>query len=1006
MSTALPFSFKNEDAAEYQGLMRPSSPVLNQPNASQIALTTAYINHKKPYPDSTIQSVTMMANHISNLRPSQHVLTQDTLQWSTQSNHPAMVSHATSPKTADSVQPCLDTIDSSSFRVLCANTPTKSLNSALNPTDFIPTLNQHLELEQCTRELNQDSLKVMGCNTFVDSQSTLMFPCSISRWKNHPALGLNSTTIMDQESQSKYPSESLMSLSKPTATVIDNCNSAFTISIDDGSDEILQAKPGTLPLKSNWHLGCVVPNSSVVTDQYPLTPTSIELESSQIPVPSDADALSSEQGQSALIQSAQETLEPNTTQPLLWRSSTLTPSARVKSESKKNRKFWTRCRNTNPTHSNHLVTLQPAFLSSKNLVSYGMLIVLGPTRNITSSDTAPPQSVVTLSPRDIPNGIMIDYTLQQTQAHTQRRHSTTTVESSHKLDSQLTEKIGKAVRGAVDLLCRRTTVTSPPVRPESDESTQLKFVDAFKPVGTVSFVGSIDVKYDCFPSTTTDMYQFGLDMNQSGADFVVCASQFSSTGTTKHTDKKKTAALNLRGIPAVRKGSRSRTSRQSGMVSLSTKPSMDKVEKDKEGFPMRIVCSRQDLADARLYAGMFDSTRSIVCTDTALMWSVASHTTQTSHYACKQEGSDSIYDAFPTGSSVLLWRPIRSKEGIIIGGKWMEISIMGNAFQLRSDSKVRGAPMTVSDFPDIKDATTQLNQLIDGCIIYCESTSFLWRSPHTTTHGYTKKVDFTALTTNDMLDQVKQFSNGLVCPITLDSIPTSHIAVPIREPSVMRYNIWWLIRRMRWLDLLRCRNFKRQSMMDIRARSTHLNESSLVLEGQPFTAAKWDDVTDTYMNRPWCFSQCGHVFSLYDHTMMQPNYTSACSVCRSEGGFMPLTLGLIPGIVMGNITHAISPCGHMLDTEMAALCTGRAGVRFPFKGDSIPLHDRYTNVTVLERENWIESVMDNVEGLSESIYTLLSDPAQHTSNWTHRCPFCFSHISSVCKLYFQNDPWE
>ncbi|EGF77909.1 hypothetical protein BATDEDRAFT_37359 [Batrachochytrium dendrobatidis JAM81] len=160
------------------------------------------------------------------------------------------------------------------------------------------------------------------------------------------------------------------------------------------------------------------------------------------------------------------------------------------------------------------------------------------------------------------------------------------------------------------------------------------------------------------------------------------------------------------------------------------------------------------------------------------------------------------------------------------------------------------------------------------------------------------------------------------------------------------------------------------------------------------------------MNRPWCFSQCGHVFSLYDHTMMQPNYTSACSVCRSEGGFMPLTLGLIPGIVMGNITHAISPCGHMLDTEMASLCTGRAGVRFPFKGDSIPLHDRYTNVTVLERENWIESVMDNVEGLSESIYTLLSDPAQHTSNWTHRCPFCFSHISSVCKLYFQNDPWE
>ncbi|KAI8911174.1 hypothetical protein BC831DRAFT_517570 [Entophlyctis helioformis] len=363
-------------------------------------------------------------------------------------------------------------------------------------------------------------------------------------------------------------------------------------------------------------------------------------------------------------------------------------------------------------------------------------------------------------------------------------------------------------------------------------------------------------------------------------------------------------------------------------------------------YDFRIICNRSDAADVRIYAGRFDHKGRMVCGTKALRWKLDSGGTPRDGSG----GADAAFDAFPNGSGVLLWRPVLGLDGVAVGGKWMEVSVLGHVHELRSVPNCPGALVDPAVFAvngDV-DSVGPLNRLVDGCIVYTAGMAFMWRRSASDAEDGTGTMEGQAAR---ILDSVRgTLSDGLTCPVTLDSIPCDRIAESIKERSFFRNMV--VLTRIKWVDDLRIKMRAWGNSDDAAAEA--------VISG-----------------RPWFFSSCGHVFSLYDTRLRNATRsTTPCSVCRAAGLLIPLSVRPSPDIIpatpssqLPHLDHAFVPCGHMIDAQGARFWS--AGIAFPPQPDDPRAADA-------------------------------SPVVQPDESWAPICPFCAVRITAVRKLFFQH----
>ena len=246
-------------------------------------------------------------------------------------------------------------------------------------------------------------------------------------------------------------------------------------------------------------------------------------------------------------------------------------------------------------------------------------------------------------------------------------------------------------------------------------------------------------------------------------------------------------------------------------------------------YDMRIVCQGSD-GEARLYAGSFNHKGVVSCGKGAVRW--------------QDDATPMGIDAFTTNSGVLLWRPIKTSHAggeEVVGGKWMEISVMGRAFDLRQTPTSRGSPINPSVFDDPthqrNSSTTSigwtgLNVLIDGCIIHTGGVSFLWRQGMMKRTQFPLDIPEPSFTSQEAINMYVQetISAELVCPISLDNISVTHLGTPV-QPYLATLNPRGLYKQQEaYRDVVLYADKHREVKMNL---------------------------LDVLVERPWFFSSCG-----------------------------------------------------------------------------------------------------------------------------------------------------
>ncbi|KAI8851392.1 hypothetical protein BC829DRAFT_387312 [Chytridium lagenaria] len=256
-------------------------------------------------------------------------------------------------------------------------------------------------------------------------------------------------------------------------------------------------------------------------------------------------------------------------------------------------------------------------------------------------------------------------------------------------------------------------------------------------------------------------------------------------------------------------------------------------------------------------------------------------------------------------------------------------------------------------------------ELGEEAIIYAGGTLFMWR------RGGGREEE--AWTFKEFSAMLKSWRRRLVvCPVTLDTLQTDHVAESIRGRSLKPWDR--LVSRLRWLNTstVRDREPLPSSSPAIVGGGGFFSASSLVAERERVVTG-----------RPWVFIQCGHVVSFMDiptytpHTTPPPNpLTFPCFVCRTPSRFVPLIARLNPYLLPARATHCFDPCGHMI--HAAGAQKWGTDVVVPRVGRDPRVWDT-------------EPVWGTPGGVGRG------------SGWCHVCPFCAGEIRGVRKLFWARD---
>ncbi|KAJ3193372.1 hypothetical protein HDU67_005152, partial [Dinochytrium kinnereticum] len=163
-------------------------------------------------------------------------------------------------------------------------------------------------------------------------------------------------------------------------------------------------------------------------------------------------------------------------------------------------------------------------------------------------------------------------------------------------------------------------------------------------------------------------------------------------------------------------------------------------------FPFRLVCSRSSGTPPRLYAGSFDAAGRLLLGSREL------------RFVDDLGRADAL-----VGNSVLVWRPDWNVEG-----GWVEVSaVYGSPCALRTDSGVPGDRILAAGVFDGQDGVS----LGREAIIYAGGVFFLWNM------GEIGEEE--AWTFKEFEEMLRELEEKVVCPVTLDTIQTDHVAESI-----------------------------------------------------------------------------------------------------------------------------------------------------------------------------------------------------------------------------------
>ena len=157
----------------------------------------------------------------------------------------------------------------------------------------------------------------------------------------------------------------------------------------------------------------------------------------------------------------------------------------------------------------------------------------------------------------------------------------------------------------------------------------------------------------------------------------------------------------------------------------------------------RLSCDRST-HQVKIYAGAFDKNGSLVC------------------------HADDMYfeDAFCRPSDVLVWKPHAfDKNGVPTQGRWAELSVNGNAYELRTEFNRPGPRRYEYSF-----SSTTWNELTDYSLIYSNGICFLWR-------------------VNPDPPSPVLSSDEICCPVTLELISTRNLATRICQKTIEKSHL-------------------------------------------------------------------------------------------------------------------------------------------------------------------------------------------------------------------------
>ncbi|KAJ3105674.1 E3 ubiquitin-protein ligase pellino 2 [Phlyctochytrium bullatum] len=426
-------------------------------------------------------------------------------------------------------------------------------------------------------------------------------------------------------------------------------------------------------------------------------------------------------------------------------------------------------------------------------------------------------------------------------------------------------------------------------------------------------------------------------------------------------------------------------------------------------FPFRLVCSRAKRNpgsprksssnwDVRLFAGAFDGAGRLILGSKDLRF------------------VDDLgrVDAL-VGNSVLVWRPDWTPPPFDLAagsqgeeGAWVEVSaVHGSPYALRSDPAFPGKRLSNPEwgFTDGREGVS----LGEEAIIYAGGTCFLWKK------GDGKEEEL--WTFREFSEMLKELEEKVVCPVTLDTIHTDHVAESIRGRSLKPWDR--LVARLRWLN----------SAAPPPVPSKHLHERDILPAGTNVFASPFESATSAHHHsegffsasslisegeeevatrRPWVFIECGHVVSFMDipsfnrsaSNTQNPLHTP-CFVCRTPSRFIPLIARLNPHLLTARATHCFDPCGHMVHAEGAERWGRRVVVprvgRDPRVWDSEPVcGPAKANRPPAGSAGLHGSMSGRAGGVGGSTRKV-------GWGWCHMCPFCAVEVTAVRKLYWSSD---
>ncbi|KAJ3094349.1 hypothetical protein HDU97_008190 [Phlyctochytrium planicorne] len=286
------------------------------------------------------------------------------------------------------------------------------------------------------------------------------------------------------------------------------------------------------------------------------------------------------------------------------------------------------------------------------------------------------------------------------------------------------------------------------------------------------------------PNYTTDVYQVGREPGP-GVDMVVPGASYLQTGQSIFSNQMYPGPVPIpapSNSPILTSGALN--SATNGTTLLTSGQSR---------FPFRLVCERgtssgnpgtkaaaaaaSELQDVRLFAGAFDAAGRLILGGKEVRF------------------TDDLgrVDAL-VGNSVLVWRPDWSESSGVpnsampLLGMWMEVSaVYGNPYGLRNDPCLPGKRLV--GLCDGKDGTP----LGKEAIIYAGGSFFLWKSG-----GGDDDDERDDRTVKAFLEMLKTLEEKVICPVTLDTIQTDHVAESIRGRSLKPWDR--LVARLRWLN--------------------------------------------------------------------------------------------------------------------------------------------------------------------------------------------------------------